>query len=248
MSVSFNPDVPSRQLTFATVEDPFSVLSALAPDPLSRPHLAPLYPPLFRPIDITDDPSLSHSQPPQPPTTYPTSINLSLDHSFPTTPPAVSTPSVSKQRRHWVITRSVARNKGRGGDDDQEPPEAPSWKNPREAHATDFGSFAFLAGAIEEEMRRRLVTGHEGEEEEKVLETIKESLDLDTIAASATATDHSPGKAEYWSTQRAAEAEGYIRDVVFGGVAGLAYVRSLAEFVNAEQRQVSLYLHTSCVM
>ena len=35
----------------------------------------------------------------------------------------------------------------------------------------------------------------------------------------------------YWTTQRAAEAEDYIRDVVYGGVDGLAYVRSLAEFV-----------------
>ena len=36
----------------------------------------------------------------------------------------------------------------------------------------------------------------------------------------------------YWTTQRAAEAEDYIRDVVYGGVDGLAYVRSLAEFVD----------------
>ena len=35
----------------------------------------------------------------------------------------------------------------------------------------------------------------------------------------------------YWTSQRAAEAEGYIRDLVYGGVDGLAYVRSLAEFV-----------------
>ena len=36
----------------------------------------------------------------------------------------------------------------------------------------------------------------------------------------------------YWTSQRAAEAEGYIRDLVYGGVDGLAYVRSLAEFVD----------------
>jgi bromodomain-containing protein 7 len=36
----------------------------------------------------------------------------------------------------------------------------------------------------------------------------------------------------YWTSQRAAEAEDYIRDVVYGGVDGLAYVRSLAEFVD----------------
>lgn len=36
----------------------------------------------------------------------------------------------------------------------------------------------------------------------------------------------------YWSTQRAVTAEEYIRDIVYGGVDGLAYVRSLAEFVS----------------
>lgn len=97
-------------------------------------------------------------------------------------------------------------------------------------------------------MRRRQAIGYEGEEEEKVLETIRESLDLETIAANTPTTDHSLGKAEYWNTQRAAEAEGYIRDLVFGGVAGLAYIRSLAEFVNTEQPQVGLCLYTSCVL
>ncbi|KDR66932.1 hypothetical protein GALMADRAFT_1137065 [Galerina marginata CBS 339.88] len=36
----------------------------------------------------------------------------------------------------------------------------------------------------------------------------------------------------YWTTQRAAEAEEYVRDLVYGGVDGFAYVRSLAEFVD----------------
>jgi bromodomain-containing protein 7/9 len=150
-------------------------------------------------------------------------------------------PSVSKQRRHWVITRNVTRSKGKEKDDDQEVPEAPAWKNPREAHVSDFGSFAFLAGALEEEMRRRQVRGHEGEEEEKLFEAIRESLDLEAVAAKTDISDHVLGKAEYWSTQRAAAAEEYIRDAVYGGVGGLAYIRSLAEFVTVGQRQVSLY-------
>ncbi|KAF9467493.1 hypothetical protein BDZ94DRAFT_1155732 [Collybia nuda] len=232
------PLLADGSLDYTEMEDPFSVLSALAPDPLSRPYLAPLHPPLFRPVDTTYDPSSSQSQPPQPPPPYPTSINLPLDHSFPTIPPATSAPSVSKQRRHWVITRNVARAKARDKDDDQEPPDAPSWKTPREAHATDFGSFALLAGAIEDEMRRRQVGGYEGEEEEKVLEAIKESLDMETATGNAPTPDHGIGKTEYWNTERAADAEGYIRDVVYGGVTGLAYVRSLAEFVTTEQRQV----------
>ena len=42
----------------------------------------------------------------------------------------------------------------------------------------------------------------------------------------------------YWTSQRAAEAEDYIRDVVYGGVDGLAYVRSLAEFVGDHRVRV----------
>jgi len=36
----------------------------------------------------------------------------------------------------------------------------------------------------------------------------------------------------YWTTRRVVEAEEYLRDVVYGGVDGFAYVRSLAEFVD----------------
>lgn len=42
------------------------------------------------------------------------------------------------------------------------------------------------------------------------------------------------GHVDYWTAERAASAERYIRDVVYGGVDGLAYVRSLAEFVRRD--------------
>lgn len=237
MSFGLNPYF--RRFNYATVEDPFSIISTLAPDPLSRPNLAPLYPPLFYAPNISY-PSSSHTHPhppPPPPSSYPTSVNLPIDHCFTTQP------STSKPRRHWTIARNVTRNRARGGDDDLELPEEPSWKTPREAHATDFGSFAFLAGKIEEEMRRRHVIGHEGEEAEKVLATIKETLDPDSVITDIPNKDTSLGPAEYWNIQRAGEAEGYIRDVVYGGVDGLSYVRSLAEFVNAEERHVRHSIH-----
>lgn len=45
----------------------------------------------------------------------------------------------------------------------------------------------------------------------------------------------------YWTTRRAVEAEEYLRDVVYGGVDGFAYVRSLAEFVDGSYyNQVSI--------
>ena len=42
----------------------------------------------------------------------------------------------------------------------------------------------------------------------------------------------------YWA-EKAGEAEAYIRDVVYGGVDGYAYVRSLAEFLAPPDAVVS---------
>jgi bromodomain-containing protein 7/9 len=109
---------------------------------------------------------------------------------------------------------------------------------PREAHATDFGSFALLAGELAEEMRRRGLTPSPEKEEEVGLDLIRNSLDYQdggkclggiSNAASDAADLLANG---YWSTQRVAEAEEYVRDVVYGGVDGFAYVRSLAAFVD----------------
>ena len=54
---------------------------------------------------------------------------------------------------------------------------------------------------------------------------------LPTSTIKTSRTEPNPLANAYWTTQRAAEAEDYIRDVVYGGVDGLAYVRSLAQFV-----------------
>jgi len=92
-----------------------------------------------------------------------------------------------------------------------------------------------------------------GEEEERVFDAIRVSLDCEAAgkklhtggleAKSAVFNDANAGRDGYWTTQRAAEAEEYIRDVVYGGVDGLAYVRSLAEFVSRPQLEVrSLYI------
>ena len=100
-----------------------------------------------------------------------------------------------------------------------------------------------------------LDTGEKGDREEDVmLGLVRSSLDCSqaarnvggggdgAIAAPTTAPTPTPTirtartganllANAYWTSQRAAEAEDYIRDVVYGGVDGLAYVRSLAEFV-----------------
>ena len=66
------------------------------------------------------------------------------------------------------------------------------------------------------------------------IEIIKDSLDCVAPQASSSSLNAAPstsGQPPYWSSARAAEAEDHIRDVVYGGIEGLAYVRSLAEFI-----------------
>ena len=234
------------------VEDPFSVLSAFVPDPPSRPHLVPLFPPLYNP---PADPSSSQNQTPLPSApipTFPAATALPLEHAAPALPflenltPAVD--GTTKRRRHWTITRNPTwRNKGKERDDDPSAlaPELPPWRMPRPAGATDFGSFALLGGALAEEMRVRGIatTGREREtwDHEVTAVLLRERLRCTPRLPPVPAVEEGD---VYWSKQRAAEAEDYVRDVVYGGAEGLAYVRSLAEFVdgNCYYKEVRIYL------
>jgi bromodomain-containing protein 7/9 len=186
------------------VEDPFAVLSVFAQEPPSRPYVTSLFHPLVNPTPSTQlqpqyDPTTSRSQslPLQLPTPLLTSINLPLDYSPPDLVVPVAEAAGPSGRRHWVITRNLTR-RGKEKDDEHELPEVLDLRPVREVHAVDFGSFAQLAGALEEEMRQRGILIQDGEE--------------------------------------------YIRDLVYGGVDGLAYTRSLAEFVTVAQQPVSLVL------
>ncbi|KAG6908536.1 hypothetical protein DXG01_004307 [Tephrocybe rancida] len=224
-------------LDYAEMEDPFSVLCALAPEPDTRPYLTPLNPPIFTTPSPYDP---STSQPPRAPPPYSTSINTHLGRPAlhipaPTAPPG--------KRRHWAIVRNPTRSKQKDRDDDAEGLEVSAWQTPREIQVTDYGSYAALAGALEEEIRQRRVSGREGEEEEKVVQTLRETLDCEASPANVPAPKKDVSGfllSNYWSTQRASTAEEYIRDVVYGGVDGLAYVRSLAEFVSAPEARTSM--------
>lgn len=149
----------------------------------------------------------------------------------------------------------MSRTKGKERDDDIEITDIPAWQTPREAHTTDVGSFAVLAGELAQEMRHRGVSNSPGtgvdEDQSAMLDIIRNSLDCESGAKtvtngstieSAAATEESSSALfhakDYWSLKRAAEAEVYLRDVVYGGVDGLAYIRSLAEFVTTYRSEV----------
>ncbi|KAF7760715.1 hypothetical protein Agabi119p4_10124 [Agaricus bisporus var. burnettii] len=252
------PYLPDGSLDYSEMEDPFSILSSLVPDPLSRPRLNPIYPPISIPHAPSMQPTLSQMQStserstPQPEssmrnprsTFFPSTVNLPLNYD-----PSLSinheVPSITTypKRRHWQIIRNATGRKVKDNPDELETDELP-WQTGREAHPADFGSFAVLAGALSEEMKRRGVDTKNGEEEKAVFDLIKESLEpvgvqddeegSEDVAMTAYTEASTVTANEYFTPQRAAEAEEYIRDVVYGGVDGFAYARSLAEFVSAD--------------
>ncbi|KAF5370799.1 hypothetical protein D9758_001878 [Tetrapyrgos nigripes] len=219
-------------IDYYNMEDPFSILSTLVPDTLSRPKLTPLYPPSSQPLSqrqASYDPSASQTPQPPPSSSFPSPVNVSSSR------PLFSPSSTNSKSRHWTVVRNAS-SRGKLKDrEEDDPGDVPEWKLPREAHATDFGSLAFLAGELAEEMKRRSVSG---DDEENCFNVIRDSLDCEVKAKQLQYKNQEgvvdPGTS-YWNTARAAEAEDYLRDVVYGGVGGLAYARSIAEFVAPSQ-------------
>jgi bromodomain-containing protein 7/9 len=173
------------------------------------------------------------------PLNYDPSLSINLE-----VPPAATYP----KRRHWQIIRNATGRKVKDNPDELEMSEPPG-QTGREAHATHFGSFAVLAGALSEEMKRRGAAAKIGEEGKTMLDLIKESLEpvgtlddgegSEDAAMTAYVEASTTTATEYFTPQRAAVAEEYIRDMVYGGVDGFAYVRSLAEFVSVDPMEVS---------
>ncbi|RDX56462.1 hypothetical protein OH76DRAFT_389097 [Lentinus brumalis] len=218
------PLAADGSLEYAEIEDPFTVLSAMVPDPPSRPLLAPLYPT----GDATD-----HSAPPLP---APVNIipPIIKDVRQPFASSSASAVGGSKlknikpaKRRHWVINRNAPSRRAR---DVAEEETAPAWKNPREPVATDFGTFATLPNILAEERKRDIAT--ELGSEDRLFNNLRSTLEIP--AASAVDLNMDTDEESYWKG-RTAEAEAYIRDVVYGGVDGYAYVRSVAEFLTPSE-------------
>ncbi|KZP09348.1 hypothetical protein FIBSPDRAFT_802176 [Athelia psychrophila] len=214
------PYCTDGSLDYEEMEDPFSILSILVPEPPSRPQVTSLYPPpSFGNAATATSPSTDP--------TYPGATTIPTPHY----PPTPSPPSTSKaqhttdppKRRHWTILRHVpTRIYKTGNKADGEEDVIPDWQVPRDAHALDFGSFAGLAGewaARDPQMRQ----------ENGVLAGIREGICADDDHGS----DTRPGQGEFWNLARAADAQAYLRDVVYGGPDGLAYVKSLEEFVRS---------------
>jgi len=214
----------------SVVEDPFSILSVFAPEPPTRPILWPLHqtpdspaPTFYHPVNIAIDrpiPSISR-RPPSP--------------TQPSAPTPASTVPATRKRRHWTITRAApSRARIKEKDKEQEREKEDEEYQLREALPADFGSFAGLT----EEMSMNADTTTS---EDDVFAAIRESIEdsglrrkrpeLSSPEAAAGEDKAHQSDAEHWRDENARDGSAYIRDLVYGGVDGLAYVRSLAEFV-----------------
>ncbi|KAI0631373.1 hypothetical protein C8Q77DRAFT_1159174 [Trametes polyzona] len=222
------PYTAEGSIDYWEMEDPFSVLSALVPDPPSRPHLAPLYP------------SLQASDSSRPP--IPAPVNIIPVEDIPKPPTLAPPPITPKQsgrtrparRKHWTITRNASSRSRAKDVQEEEPP--PSWSHPREPTATDFGTFAILPSVIAEEKRVKDF-GAELGSEDRLFDALRQAFQQPVAGPSHPKAEEDlkmDAETNYWEG-KAAQAEAYIRDVVYGGVDGYAYVRSLAEFLTPSE-------------
>jgi len=213
------------------VEDPFSVLSALVPDP---PCTIPLVTPVFPPPPSQQDPSQQITLPLPINVPTPTKIPISAT-TTPAAPVSQQTPTESDSKskyRHWTITRPTPqRGKAKEPTVEERPP-TPEWRKPRPLHTADYGLFPSLATtdssspggkpevlATQEQLFGALYTSLENSA--VAVSSDSETSSSSTINKQATAT----------ATATATVAQGWLREVVYGGWDGLAYTRSIAEFV-----------------
>ena len=258
-----------HSLPHIAVEDPFSVLNILVPEPPARPQVAPLFPPTpttiptsIIPADGTQ-PQFQMSQPrihaPMPvtiPSDRPSPV-LSTLSNIPTQSPAITSTSAPptlppKKRRHWTVVRNLpARSRAKDKDGDATVDDAKtSWKVPRDAGPADYGSFAAFLGELAVSAvgsTARAGTGGAAigaaeymyGSEHRLFATIRSTVEHRGVKRKReaeadeahTVTNEEEGTETFWTDERAEEAWDYLRDVVYGGVDGYAYVRSLAEFV-----------------
>ncbi|KAG6331646.1 hypothetical protein ID866_7442 [Astraeus odoratus] len=235
------PYCPDGSVDYREMEDPFSVLNVFVPDPPSRPQVTPLYPSL---------PADSPYQPPNPGV-------ILLPANRP--PPYLNTPDPPRtklhlgktvappiiKRRHWTIVRNAsARSRlSKETSEHEEDPTATITKTPREALPVDWGTFAQLLGILaadSDPIQRANACGSEHRLHEALRSSIALKPSHSTSAPTSTTAFspvHGPAGGdertanEFWTDTGAAEGWDYITDVVYGGVDGYAYVRSLAEFL-----------------
>ncbi|TDL18219.1 hypothetical protein BD410DRAFT_728878 [Rickenella mellea] len=235
------PLLPDGSLDYSEMEDPFSIFQNLVPDARTMPGLIPV----LQTPGRQDSLAVSREETPLAegsntiPIPSPTSVPLeSIPSLFPADRKAhlpVQSATGKKRLRHWTIVRnSSSRSRVRDGDDEFVETVG---KKRRVAEITDYGTFSALPGLLAAEQKVSAETfGRMLGTEDKLFEAIRRSLHSAPLPLKNTMNE--TGKDDENKVQNLQElldAEEYITDVVYGGDDGLAYVRSLAEFVRSSR-------------
>ena len=180
-----------------SVEDPFSLFSALVDVHQPKLILNPLHPVPFSDNSVT----------------VPSPVNICLERNLPQAAPELT--ATSTKRRHWTINRHSGRGRAKdGGEEDAHT------SLPRREHATtDYGSMSVLMAALAAETTVQNIN-----DQTKLFDLLRNSIDGRDVSSMP---DSNPTEAAALDTQD------YIWSLVYGGVDGLAYVRSLAEFIRS---------------
>ena len=178
-----------------SVEDPFSLFSALVDVHQPKLILNPLRPEPFSENSVT----------------VPSPVNVSFERNLPQpVPELTATPT---KRRHWTINRHSGR--GRAKDTDEQDAHT---SLPRREHATtDYGSMSRLMADLATETATQNTY-----DQTKLFDLLRNSIDGRNVSS---ALDTEPSEAA------ALNAQDYIWSLIYGGVDGVAYVRSVAEFI-----------------
>jgi len=145
--------------------------------------------------------------------TIPSPANISLKRTLPQTAPELT--ATPTKRRHWTINRHSGRGRAKDGDEEDAHTSLPQ----REHATTDYGPMSILMADLAREVTMQNIN-----DQQTLFDLLRNSIDgRDT--SSAPNTD---------PTEAAAlNAQDYIWSLIYGGVDGMAYVRSLAEFVGS---------------
>ncbi|KAI0298221.1 hypothetical protein BC826DRAFT_1103155 [Russula brevipes] len=146
-------------------------------------------------------------------TNLPLPVNVPPPESPPVTPAPGSqaTGSGKSKYHHWAITRP-APQRGKAKDQVEEQPPPPEWRKPRPPHAADFGLFPSFATSRSPGGTLEVLAT-----QERLFGALYTSLE-NAVRSPASAS-------------QATAAQSWLQEVVYGGIDGLAYMRSVAEFV-----------------
>ncbi|KAL5513918.1 hypothetical protein ACEPAG_2679 [Sanghuangporus baumii] len=232
------PLAADGSLDYTEMEHPFTILRQLVPKPLTVPEVVPLIPTRSAAVEAPSE-AREVSQPPEGrrETQIDGPVALPIEavsdvlsdpnrHVFVNPPPYTSVVG-DKQLRHWTITRNPPRAVRSRDEDEEGSVAGPDTKRRRVEHV-DYGSFAELLGTIAAENGLKADDFEEFfSSDSKVLDQIRQTIE----SRGPTSNFETLGKPDVEEQARLLDADEYIRDVVYGGVDGLAYFRSLAEFV-----------------